>query len=52
MVDKAGEMVYGEADLNLASFSEDGEFKYHKLALKNCQDDDAYIEVGIKATEA
>ena len=42
----------GEADLNLAESSLDHEFKYLKLKLKKCNDDDAFIEVGMKAAEA
>ena len=37
----------GNCDLNLADYGEK-EFKYLKIALQNCEDKDAYIEVGIK----
>jgi hypothetical protein len=41
----------GEADLNLANFG-NGDFKIIKLSLKKCADDDAFIEVGLRGTEA
>ena len=43
--------VLGEADLNLRDYSE-SEFKIHKLTLKKCVDDDAIIEVGLRASPA
>jgi hypothetical protein len=44
--------VLGEADLNLAETSMDHDFKYLKLTLKKCQDENAFIEVGMKAADA
>jgi len=46
-----GKGVLGEADLNLSEYSE-GEFKIMKLPLKNCSDTDAFIEIGIKGSQA
>lgn len=46
-----GKGPYGEADLNLSEYSED-EFKIIKLMLKKCEDPNAYIEVGLRATPA
>lgn len=46
-----GKTVLGEADLNLSEY-EEGVFKVFKLSLKKCKDDDAYIEVGLRATES
>jgi len=46
-----GKGTLGEADLNLSEYQE-GEFKIFKLPLKKCVDEDAYIEVGLRATEA
>lgn len=43
--------VLGEADLNLSDYQE-GEYKIFKLPLKNCEDGEAYIEVGLRATQA
>jgi len=40
-----------EADLDLSSFPEDGQFKYRKLPLKRCEDPDGYLEVGIQGKE-
>lgn len=47
--DKGGGVI-GEADLNLSEYKED-EFNILKLSLKNCQDSDGYIEVGLKANQ-
>lgn len=44
--------MLGEADLNLAECSFTNEFKYLKLNLLKCKDENAYIEVGMKGTEA
>jgi hypothetical protein len=41
----------GEADLNLSSYSEGGDFKFMKLPLRKCADEDAYIEIGIRGLE-
>lgn len=41
----------GETDLNLSDYAEN-EFRYYKLALKNCADPDAYIEVGLRGVVA
>lgn len=49
-VDK-GKGILGEADLNLSDYQEN-EYKYLKLPLRKCHDSDAYIEVGIRGTEA
>ncbi len=46
-----GRGFLGEADLNLAEYHED-EFKYMKLPLRKCDDTEAFIEVGIRATPA
>ena len=40
--------VLGEADLDLSEYVEN-ENKQFKLTLKNCEDEEAYIEVGVKA---
>ncbi|CDW83998.1 UNKNOWN [Stylonychia lemnae] len=46
-----GKGLLGEADLNLSDYQEN-EFRYMKLPLRNCSDPDAYLEVGLKATQA
>jgi hypothetical protein len=46
-----GKGILGEADLNLSDYSET-EFKIFKLPLKKCLDEDAYIEVGLRATQS
>lgn len=46
-----GKGVLGEADLNLSDYLEN-EYKTFKLPLKNCADADAFIEVGLRATQA
>ena len=50
MTGDKGKGVLGEADLNLCDYSE-GEFRYVKLPLKGCADSEAYVEVGLKATQ-
>jgi hypothetical protein len=49
MGDKGKEKL-GEADLDMAQFSE-GEPNVMRLKLSECEDPDAFIEVGLKATE-
>jgi hypothetical protein len=44
-----GKGVLGEADLNLSEYQEN-EFKVIKIALKNCADPEAFIEVGLRGT--
>lgn len=39
--------MLGEADLNLCEFG-DKDFKSLKLKLKNCQDENAFIEVALR----
>lgn len=49
---REGETIpLGDSDLNLCSYTENGDFKYMKLPLRHCQDDEAYIEIGIKGVE-
>lgn len=43
--------LLGEADLNLRDYSEN-EFKILKLPLKKCNHEDAYVEVGLRASPA
>lgn len=42
--------VLGEAQLNLSDYLID-EFKIIRLPLQKCVDDEAYIEIGLKAVE-
>jgi hypothetical protein len=46
-----GKGTLGEADLNLSDYIE-GDFKLFKLSLKHCADEEAYIEVALRATQA
>lgn len=46
-----GKGILGEADLNLCEYSET-DFKIVKLPLKKCLDEEAWIEVGLRATPA
>ena len=41
--------VLGESDLNLSDYAEN-EYKLFKIPLKKCNDQEAYIEVGLRAT--
>ena len=44
-----GKGVLGETELNLREYNEK-EFKILKLHLKKCIDDDAFMEVGLRAS--
>ncbi len=46
-----GKGVIGEADLNLSEYTEN-EYKILKIPMKNCADPDAFIEVGLKGSQA
>lgn len=43
--------MLGEAELNLSDYTEN-EYKIFKLPLTKCSDDEAFIEVGLRATQA
>jgi hypothetical protein len=46
-----GKGILGEAELNLSDYLE-GEYKSIKLTLDKCVDNNAFIEVGLRATKA
>lgn len=48
IVGDKGKGVLGEADLNLRDYSEK-EFKIIKLPLKKCIDEEAFMEIGLRA---
>ena len=43
--------MLGETDLNLRDYSEN-EFKILKLPLKKCTDNEAFMEIGLRASPA
>jgi hypothetical protein len=49
IVGDKGKGTLGEADLNLCDYSET-DFKIFRIPLKKCLDEEAYIEVGLRAT--